>query len=84
VFESSHLILQPEHPRHTILGSAAGHWTPGRVISVSGNCAPIAEARAAMGIDWMNRSELAESIPPAYTQFVGEQLLQHIAAAVTS
>ncbi len=33
---------------------------------------------AAMGIDWMNRAELAEAIPPAYTALIGEQLLAHI------
>jgi DNA (cytosine-5)-methyltransferase 1 len=38
----------------------------------------LAHAREVMGIDWMSRAELAESIPPAYTQFIGEQLLAHI------
>jgi DNA (cytosine-5)-methyltransferase 1 len=33
------------------------------------------QARAAMGIDWMSRAELAEAIPPAYTEFVGAHLL---------
>jgi DNA (cytosine-5)-methyltransferase 1 len=32
-----------------------------------------------MGIDWTTRAELAEAIPPAYTQLVGEQLLRHLA-----
>ncbi len=31
-----------------------------------------------MDIDWMTRDELAQSIPPAYTQFIGEQLLAHV------
>jgi DNA (cytosine-5)-methyltransferase 1 len=31
--------------------------------------------RAAMGIDWMNGPELSEAIPPAYTEFIGRQLL---------
>jgi DNA (cytosine-5)-methyltransferase 1 len=30
--------------------------------------------REAMGIDWMNRDELSEAIPPAYTEFIGRQL----------
>lgn len=30
--------------------------------------------RQAMGIDWMTNQELNESIPPAYTQFIGEKL----------
>ena len=32
--------------------------------------------RQAMGVDWMNRDELAESIPPAYTEYVGHQLME--------
>ncbi len=30
------------------------------------------------GIDWMSRSELAEAIPPVYTEFIGKQLIKHI------
>jgi DNA (cytosine-5)-methyltransferase 1 len=32
--------------------------------------------REAMGIDWMNRDELSEAIPPAYTHFIGDQLIR--------
>ncbi len=28
-----------------------------------------------MGIDWMNRDELSQAIPPAYTEFIGSHLL---------
>ena len=28
-----------------------------------------------MGIDWMNRRELSQSIPPVYTELIGAQLL---------
>jgi DNA (cytosine-5)-methyltransferase 1 len=34
------------------------------------------EARTAMGIDWMEWRELAEAIPPAYTEWIGRQLLE--------
>lgn len=30
---------------------------------------------AAMGVDWMTNEELSEAIPPAYTEFIGEQLI---------
>ena len=30
------------------------------------------------GIDWMTRAELAEAIPPAYTEFLGKQLIEFI------
>lgn len=29
----------------------------------------------AMGIDWMNKEELAQSVPPIYTEYIGCQLL---------
>jgi DNA (cytosine-5)-methyltransferase 1 len=32
----------------------------------------------AMGIDWMRREELSEAIPPAYTRWLGEQLMHHL------
>ena len=34
-----------------------------------------ATAAAAMEIEWMTRDELAQAIPPAYTEFIGRQLL---------
>jgi DNA (cytosine-5)-methyltransferase 1 len=35
---------------------------------------------AAMGIDWMNRGELSEAIPPAYSEFLGRQIIKILAA----
>jgi DNA (cytosine-5)-methyltransferase 1 len=31
--------------------------------------------RRAMGIEWMTRDELAQAIPPAYTEWIGQRLL---------
>lgn len=36
-------------------------------------------AREVMGIDWMTRTELDQAIPPAYTQFLGDQILAQMA-----
>ncbi len=36
----------------------------------------------AMGIDWMDDPELAEAIPPAYTEMIGAQLLAYISHSV--
>jgi DNA (cytosine-5)-methyltransferase 1 len=44
----------------------------------------IAEAREAMGIDWMTRAELNEAVPPAYTEFIGAQLMDFLSAQDSS
>lgn len=36
---------------------------------------PIQTQYRAMGIDWMELHELSEAIPPAYTEFIGKQLI---------
>lgn len=46
-------------------------------VTGGGNCS-IAAARDAMKIDWMNKRELNEALPPAYTRFIGGQLRNHI------
>ncbi len=64
-----------------------------RAISVTGNTPQtntvrnreretfsIHDARAAMGIDWMPMKYLSQAIPPAYSQFIGEQFLAWRAA----
>ena len=33
----------------------------------------------AMGIDWMSKEEARQAIPPAYSEHIGLQLLEHLA-----
>lgn len=75
----AHLIPPCHHPEPVV--SVVGHGTPTWVREKLGYNPTIADYRAAMGIDWMNRNELSQAIPPAYTQFIGEQLLEHLAVA---
>jgi len=40
---------------------------------------PVSAARTAMGIDWMtSMKELSQAIPPAYTQWIGERLMEQL------
>jgi DNA (cytosine-5)-methyltransferase 1 len=55
----------------------AGHGVDG----YRGNGLNAAEARQAMGIDWMNRDEMAEAVPPAYTEWIGRQLIRALEVA---
>jgi DNA (cytosine-5)-methyltransferase 1 len=52
-----------------------------RTVAVGEWRIPLPVQQAAMGIDWMTLPELSQAIPPAYTRFIGEQLLAHLEAA---
>lgn len=39
---------------------------------------PVHVGRRAMGIDWMTQDRLSQAIPPAYTEFIGEFLMDHL------
>lgn len=76
LFESSVELSTPAHPAHTHKQTKMGR-TPvsGEFIHVVGNFSGVEYAKQAMGIDWMGRDELREAIPPAFTKYIGLQLL---------
>lgn len=78
LFESSEFIMTPPCPSHdqdyyVIFGHEVRNRRHG---SRAGRKNKISEGRAAMGIDWMTRGELSESIPPAYSEFIGRRILE--------
>ena len=69
---------------HDGRATSAGNRQPGRTngfatghtyITVVGNSYLMADGRAAMDIDWMNRRELSQAIPPAYTEWLGRRIV---------
>jgi len=76
------------YSRGRVIGVYGGHGRDRRrVIGVYGHSGgrsvrdgtqqfSVADRRMAMGIDWMNGAELSEAIPPAYTEFIGCQLMR--------
>jgi len=62
--------LECAHGRQAI--SVCGHGAGGMWGYRKANAA---EARELLGIDWMNRDELAEAIPPAYSRYIMQQWL---------
>jgi len=86
LFEASFPIVAPPHGKHPkvhTFDKRKSHYgkTNDMVdfvqVTGGGNCT-VAAAKDAMGIDWMTKHEMNESIPPAYTQLIGEQLLAYI------
>jgi DNA (cytosine-5)-methyltransferase 1 len=87
LFESDTLLMQPHHPRHRgrVSGWRHGIRYDGPYVAAyghGGGKADVDDCRRAMRIDWMtNRQELIEAIPPAYTEYIGTQLLDAVRAA---
>jgi len=52
--------------------------SPKGFISVTGHFSGVEYARYAMGIEWMTQDELAQAIPPAYTEWIAHQLIRAI------
>jgi DNA (cytosine-5)-methyltransferase 1 len=83
LFESNVMLMTPHHAPHVRLGLFAGRTSrapehENQVYSIYGHFSGVAGARKAMGCEWMNQDELAQAIPPAYTEFLGKQLLQYV------
>lgn len=81
LFESNHLLMQPEHIKHRgrVAGWRHGEKFDGPYFAVYGNGGgkgSLEEWREAMQMPWcQTKLEIAEAIPPAYTRYIGEQLL---------
>jgi DNA (cytosine-5)-methyltransferase 1 len=72
--------LQPEPIDVTGTGGPAAR-PPGQKGGIHRKPRNLAHAREAMGIAWMSRPELAEAIPPAYTEWIGRHLIAAIEEA---
>jgi DNA (cytosine-5)-methyltransferase 1 len=88
LFEANFIILTPPHTKHPKVHTfdrrkshfgKTDEWRDFVQVTGGGNCT-LAAARDAMGIEWMTKSEINESIPPAYTRFIGRQLLRYLSS----
>lgn len=70
-----------------LTGSKCDHKSQGRPVGIYGSmrdeipggghtAKSMEQANEAMGIDWMIWGELVEAIPPAYTEYLGKQVLE--------
>ena len=86
LFEANFEIVPPPHKKHPKVHTfdrrkshfgKTDEWRDFVQVTGGGNCS-LAAAREAMGIDWMTKNEINESIPPAYTEFIGHELLRYM------
>lgn len=79
VFQTSFGIPQPHHVRHrwpqTVMGRPP---VPGECMQITGHFSNVPEGRRRMGAGWMTQDGLAQAIPPAYTEYIGGELLERI------
>lgn len=81
-FESSEFFLSPELPGYCgqVVGKngfvcMAGHGDSGRG-RIPADHRTVAAWKSASGIDWMTQKEMAQAIPPAYTEYIGKELMK--------
>lgn len=77
LFESNVPLVTPGPCKHKEQGKPVGvYYSLGDKIPQGGTTAvDLEDAQDAMGIDWLKWTELKEAIPPAYTEWIGTQLL---------
>lgn len=72
--------VEPDHPPHVARQVKMGRpAAPGEFIQAVGNFSGVERARQVMGMPWANRDGLREAIPPAYSKYVGDQIMREVA-----
>lgn len=92
LFESNLDLIAPtcEHDARPVIGVYGGHARcraakhGGRQTKDAWVGGHKAAASEALGIDWMTLDELSEAIPPAFTRFLGAQLIAHLRSVRTA
>ncbi len=79
LFESNLDLRAPRHPEHVAKNAKMGRAVKsGEFIQVVGHFSGVSFAREAMGINWLGQKELAQAIPPSYTEYLGRQIAEYL------
>ena len=87
LFESNILLRVPDsfhanrHIQTASIYGAGGGWTPRHRDNPDrrGGYIPHADViKKLLGIDWMTKHEMSQSIPPVFTEWVGGQIIEYL------
>lgn len=88
LFETSFYVLAPEHEKHDRRVQVAGSYggarrdkREAREIRKGGYVPSVEVQRALLGTPWMSEKGCQLSIPPAYTEWIGRDLLAYLGRA---
>jgi DNA (cytosine-5)-methyltransferase 1 len=85
LFESNFELDVPEHPEHVHKTVKMGRpLKEGDWYHAVGNFSNVPYVRENMGVPWMSRDGIRECIPPAYTEYIGRQLMAHLTGEVAA
>lgn len=83
IFEASFPVLAPEC-RHELqtprFAPATNRANLRSTVEIGVWRIPLEVQCKAMGIDWMSLPRLSQAIPPAYSEWIGRRVLEHLAA----
>lgn len=79
LFETNWPLAQPDHPKHVARSAKMGRPVKdGEFIQYVGHFSGVGFVRDMTGLHWLNQYELAQSIPPQYTHYIGLQLVLNL------
>ena len=86
LFECSFVMFQPPHIKHngtvnagqymSVCSMGGGMYIKDKYGEKRKGSRKTEDWKVGMGIDWMNRYELTKAIPPAYTEYIGKELMK--------
>jgi DNA (cytosine-5)-methyltransferase 1 len=79
LFESNVELTMPDHPAHNARNTKMGRKPKqDEFIQYVGHFSGVAEVQKMTGLHHLGQYELAQSIPPQYTKYIGDQLMKHL------
>lgn len=79
LFESNIELTVPCHPEHTAPNAKMGRPPKdGEFVQYVGHFSGVKIVQEMTGLWWLGQKELAQSIPPQYTEHIGRQIIAHL------